>query len=183
MPVASRAGENFQIMHFFLKVCTRQNLPSYADVAQNVRFRAVDAWLQKFRQWAGSWPDQAAGWFSGSWGLDPFFSVRVAALYLALYALGLKPRITSGFRSPTKQAAMRAAWDRGDRAGLRVRPADPRNSLHCRGTDARPAALAVDMPCDDDRLAAQVATAMGLRAGLYFPTSDPGHYDDGGGLA
>lgn len=140
----------------------------------------MEKWITEFRRWAGNWPELARGYFVGSWGLDPTFAVRAGTLYLALWALGKNPRVTSGFRSPTKQAAMRAAWDRGDRAGLRVRPADPRGSYHCRGTDARPASQAIDMPCDDDRLGAQVAQALGLRAGLTFSPPDPGHYDSGG---
>jgi hypothetical protein len=102
-------------------------------------------------------------------------------LYAALHFAGLRPRITSGFRDPVKQSAMRAAWDRGDRAGLRVRPADPKNSFHCReASRGVGASLAIDMPCDNDALGAQIAQALGLRAGYYFTPSDPGHYDMGG---
>lgn len=137
-------------------------------------------WLDKLRRIAGRWPDDAAPYFVQTWGLDAAFAVRVGLLYLALYFAGLNPRITSGFRDPKKQAAMRAAWDRGERAGLRVRPADPRNSLHCQEAGGKPAARAIDMPCSDDRLAADIGKALGLRAGYYFTTSDPGHFDAGG---
>lgn len=141
----------------------------------------VDEWVAKLRKIGDQWAKDAAGYFVATWGLDPTFAVRAGLLYLALYFAGLNPRITSGFRDPRKQQAMRDAWDRGDRAGLRVRPADPRNSLHCREVRRGVAASqAIDMPCSDEALAAQLATALGLRAGYYFKVSDPGHYDNGG---
>ena len=40
------------------------------------------------------------------------------------------PHILSTCRPAAQQIAMQEAWDRGDRAGLRVRPADPENSKH-----------------------------------------------------
>lgn len=137
-------------------------------------------WLDKLRKMAGNWPDLAAPYFIQEWGLDSIFAVRVGLLYLALHFAGLRPRITSGFRDPRKQAAMRAAWDRGERAGLVVRPADPKNSLHCLEAGGRPASRAIDMPCDNNVLAAEIARGLGLRAGQYFSTPDPGHYDMGG---
>ena len=137
----------------------------------------MDAWIRALKALAGDWPAQAAPYFRETWGLDRGFALRVGLLYLALHYAGLSPRITSGHRDPSKQAAMRAAWDRGERSGLRVRPADPSASRHTRPWGQ---ALAVDIPCRDDRLAAQIAKALGLRAGLYFAVSDPGHYDAGG---
>lgn len=136
--------------------------------------------LEKIRQMGKEWVEAAVPYWSQTWGLDPTFAVRVGLLYLALHFAGLRPRITSGFRDPKKQAAMRAAWDRGDRQGLRVRPADPRNSLHCYEASGRPASRAVDMPCDNDALAAEIGKALGLRAGYFFSTPDPGHFDMGG---
>lgn len=140
----------------------------------------MDEWVAKIKKIGQQWADAAVPYFVSQWGLDSIFAVRVGLLYLALHFAGLKPRITSGFRDPRKQAAMRAAWDRGERAGLRVRPADPKNSLHCLEASGRPSSRAIDMPCDNDALAAQIAKALGLRAGLYFSTPDPGHYDMGG---
>jgi len=141
----------------------------------------VGEWLRKLSDYLGKWPSEAAGYFREVWGLDPTFAVRAALLYAALHFAGLRPRITSGFRDPVKQASMRAAWDRGDRAGLVVRPADPKGSFHCReASRGVPASLAIDMPCDNDALAAQIAQVLGLRAGFYFSTPDPGHYDMGG---
>lgn len=137
-------------------------------------------WLDKVRKIGQQWADAAVPYFVSTWGLDPTFAVRVGLLYLALHFAGLRPRITSGFRDPAKQAAMRAAWDRGDRQGLRVRPADPKASMHCQEAGGRPSSRAIDMPCDNEALAAEIAKGLGLRAGLYFSTPDPGHYDMGG---
>jgi len=134
-------------------------------------------WLSELQQWAGNWPSQAQGYFTSVWGLQPAFAIRVAILYLALYMLGLSPRITSGFRDPEKQANMRARWDAGDRSGLRVRPADPNNSKHCRTSmTGAPASEAIDMPCSDDKRAAEIGRALGLAAGFFFNTPDPGHF-------
>lgn len=137
-------------------------------------------WLRKLSDYLGKWPSEAVPYFRDVWGCDPTFAVKVAMLYAALHFAGLSPRITSGFRDPRKQAAMRAAWDRGDRQGLRVRPADPSTSMHCREVSGRAASLAIDMPCSNEALGAQIAQALGLRAGYFFTVSDPGHYDNGG---
>jgi len=124
-----------------------------------------------------NWAKSAASYFREAYGLEGDFALNCARLYVALWGKGLNPRITSGFRDPKKQAAMRAAWDRGDRAGLRVRPADPAGSAHCKTSFLGfPAARAIDMPCNDDRAAAAVASALGLKAGITFSVSDPGHY-------
>jgi len=136
-------------------------------------------WIAELKRFLGLWPDQAARYFVDQWGLNPIFAVKAAMLYAALHFAGLKPQITSGFRDPKKQAAMRAAWDRGDRQGLRVKPADPSGSRHCQTAAGRPCSQAIDMPCSNDKLAAEIAKALGLRAGLYFSTPDPGHYDAG----
>lgn len=133
-----------------------------------------------YKKYLGKWPEQAAGYFVSTWGMSPSFAIQCALLWAILSLAGLNPRITSGFRDPKKQQAMRDAWDRGDRQGLRVKPADPEGSRHCRTSiTGAPAAAGVDMPCSNDALAAQVAKCLGLRAGLYFSTPDPGHYDAG----
>jgi len=122
------------------------------------------------------WARGAAPYFRESYGLESGFALSVARLYVALWGLGLNPRVTSGFRDPAKQKAMRARWDAGDRAGLRARPAA--DSLH-NHTDwlGRPAARAVDMTSSDEARAAKVATQIGgIGAGLYFRSPDPGHY-------
>lgn len=145
-----------------------------------VHFAYMGEWLQTLKLYLGKWPEMAKDYFQGTWGLDPTFAVQVGLLYAALHFAGLNPRITSGFRDPAKQRAMRAAWDAGNRVGLRVRPADPDGSRHCKTSfTGSPASLAVDMPCDNEQLAAQIAKALGFRAGLYFNPPDPGHYDRG----
>jgi len=137
----------------------------------------VDQWIQEIRRIGEKWASQAAEYFQSEWGLDPTFAVKAALLYLALHFAGLAPRITSGFRDPEKQRAMRAAWDRGDRVGLRARPADPATSAHCQTSwSGSPASLAIDMPSTNEALAAQIASALGLKAGYYFNPPDPGHY-------
>jgi len=134
-------------------------------------------WINDLKAWAGSWPSQAVGYFTSVWGLNTEFAARVAVLYLAQWVLGLNPRITSGFRDPEKQAHMRARWDAGDRAGLRARPADPDKSKHCRTTIAGgPNAMAVDIVSSNEVLSANIAQALGLTAGQFFKTPDPGHY-------
>lgn len=71
---------------------------------------------------------------------------------------------------------MRARWDAGDRAGLRARPALV--SQHTAQFIGRPASDAVDIVSTNEALAAQIAKALGINAGFYFATSDPGHYDN-----
>lgn len=136
----------------------------------------MQEWIAALKRWAGKWPDMAAAYFVAQYGLDPGFAVRAALLYLALHAAGLKPRVTSGFRDPEKQKAMQKAWDSGQRQGLRARPAT--DSAHTKTSwTGRPGALAIDMPSTNEKLAADIAVALGLRAGYYFNASDPGHFD------
>lgn len=40
------------------------------------------------------------------------------------------PNVISACRTREEQRALQRAWDRGEREGLLVRPADPENSLH-----------------------------------------------------
>jgi hypothetical protein len=93
-----------------------------------------------------------------------------------MHQYGLSPRVTSAFRDPSHQKAMQAAWDRGDRAGLRRRPAT--NSKHSNESWGRPAALAVDIVTSNDDMGARIARALAIGAGADFGGSeyDPGHY-------
>lgn len=137
-------------------------------------------WLATLKKYLGNWPKQAAEYFQAQWGLDPTFAVKAALLFAALHYARLNPRITSGWRDPKKQQAMRDAWDRGDRQGLNVRPAAPGATRHDDTSfTGSPASTAIDMPCSNNELAAALAKGLGLRAGLYFKTPDPGHYDMG----
>lgn len=136
------------------------------------------AWIAQVKEWAGSWPAQAAPYFVKEWGLNADFALKVSVLYLALSVMGLKPRVTSGFRDPKKQKELIARWNAGDRAGFIGKPANPDTSRHCRTTlTGKPDSRAIDMPCNDNNRAAMVARALGLRAGVDF--NDPGHYDAG----
>jgi|GEM_PF-5260762 len=122
-----------------------------------------------------NWAKSAAGYFQKALGLSSSFALPVARLYIGLWAAGLNPRISRGWSDPAHQAELRARWDRGDRAGLRVRPAE--KSQHTTTTFlGAPAATAVDMPCNDDKAAAKIAQQLGVGAGLTFSTPDPGHY-------
>lgn len=136
----------------------------------------MNEWIKGLKEWAGRWPKDAASYFAETFGLDSDFALRVAMLYLALYAAGLNPRITSGYRDGAKQDAMRKAWDAGQRQGLRARPA--KDSLHTiKSWLGKPGAKAVDIVTTNDRLAADIGQALGLRAGYYFTARDPGHFD------
>jgi hypothetical protein len=98
-------------------------------------------------------------------------------LYAALWEAGLQPRITSLFRDPNHQKAMQHAWDSGNRAGLRARPADPDTSRHCRtGWFSEPQAEAIDIVSNDETKAAKIAQEIGLQAGQFFTKPDPGHF-------
>jgi hypothetical protein len=123
------------------------------------------------------WAQRAASYFSQYFGLSGPMALDAGRLYIALWSHGLNPRPTSGWRSPAYQASLRAAWDRGDRSGLRARPADPRTSAHCRTSLLGvPASGALDMVTDDDSAAAQIAVELGIGAGQYFRRPDQGHY-------
>lgn len=122
------------------------------------------------------WAQEAAGYFQGL-GAAGAWGVHVARLYVAFWAAGLNPRITSLFRDPRHQRDLRAQWDRGQREGLRARPADPDTSGHCKTNWlGRPAAVAVDMPTNNDRRAAVIAKSLGVGVGADFRDPDPVHY-------
>lgn len=138
----------------------------------------LKAWLQEVEKWAGNWVTMAVTYFAQNYGLDPELAPKVAMLYLALYAAKLNPRVTSGWRDPKKQDALRAAWDRGERTGLAVRPAQ--TSQHSTTSlSGHPASRAIDIQSDNPKLAADIAQAIGLRAGYYFKVQDPVHFDLG----
>lgn len=132
--------------------------------------------LQPLPQSGKQWIDSATDYFARGVGLDFGFARRIAELYLRLYLAGLSPKITSGFRDPVKQQAMLDRWIRGDRKGLRHKPADPQNSKHCY-TDFNnsPCAMACDMTSKDEKKAAEIARQLGLKPGIDF--NDPGHYE------
>lgn len=128
----------------------------------------------QYGAWA-PWLEQVRDYLKETWGLDSDFAERFALVLAYATAEGLQPRITRGWSDPTHQQELQARWDRGDRAGLRVRPAA--NSKHtATGFLGRRAALAIDVPCRNDARLAQIARALGVGAGADFKDSDPGHY-------
>jgi len=123
-----------------------------------------------------AWAVQAAPWFENR-GASKKASVQFARLYAYAWAAGLRPNIASVFRDPDHQRTLQARWDRGDRAGLRARPADPDKSKHSlTGFFGSPASMAIDMPSDDDRQVAAIARSLGMGTGESFRQPDPGHY-------
>jgi len=121
-----------------------------------------------------NWAENARGYFERM-GASPDISKRLALLWGFASGYGLRPSITSIFRDPKKQEEMQARWDRGDRAGLRTRPAT--NSKHSHTTWlGKPAALAMDMPTNNDSFTSQIAEYVGLKSGQNFRKPDPGHY-------
>lgn len=135
-------------------------------------------WLEEVKAWAGGWPKQAASWFEASYGLNPDFALKVAMLYLALWAARLNPRVTSGWRDPSHVRDLQRQWDSGDHTGLKVRPLDPEKSKHSRtNLWGGPDAHAVDIQCSDSQLAGRIGQALGLEAGVFYTHPDPGHFE------
>lgn len=66
-------------------------------------------------------------------GVDPTLAgyIREANQIVREDYPGVALKVTSGYRSPTHQADLRARWDAGDRRGLVTRPAV--NSRHSEG--------------------------------------------------
>lgn len=121
------------------------------------------------------WCELAAGYLRSSFGLRGTFALQAARLFISLYFAGLRPRITSGWRDPARQRDLQRNYDAGARAGYLARPATI--SKHTATTfSGQPAALAVDMPSDDNKAAALIARRLGIGAGIDFRQSDPGHY-------
>lgn len=80
-----------------------------------------------------------------------------------------RPDITSGYRSPQRQAELLARWNRGERFGLRAKPAV--RSWHTQGR-------AIDVENHVRGFpyyAALLVRYTGARDGRLF--SDPGHFD------
>lgn len=124
------------------------------------------------------WGD-GADTYVDSWGLTPRARLLFDAIREVALSLGQEePRILSGFRTPDLQLAMQEAWDRGDREGLAVRPANPGNSAHCRG-----AAFDLANPLDlVTRWGTWVAASLTpkcsqIQWGGMWITPDPRHFE------
>jgi len=118
------------------------------------------------------WVDDAAKYFVSVWGLSADFAPKVALFFLYLSSYNLNPRVTSGFRDPEKQQELLRRYAAGD-PGIRYKPAE--NSKHMNtGFLGKPAADAVDISTSNERAAAQIAKALGIKAGADF--GDPVHF-------
>jgi hypothetical protein len=118
------------------------------------------------------WIKEATKYFTSSWGLDESFAEKIALFYLYLSSYGLNPRITSGFRSPEKQEELKRRFAAGD-PSIRYKPAEKSQHM-AQGLFGKPAALAVDIATSNEAQAAQIAKALGLKAGYFF--NDPVHF-------
>lgn len=128
----------------------------------------------KYGSWQ-PWIDATAKSLEANNGLESSFAESMAIFLAYCTAYSLNPRVTSGWRDPAYQKALRARWDAGDRVGLRARPAV--DSLHSRTSWlGSPAAVACDVVTSNDGTAAKIARALGLGVGADFSTPDPGHY-------
>lgn len=119
------------------------------------------------------WQDQAAKTLQNQWGLDKSFSLLVALFYAYLVYYSLSPKITSGFRSPDKQAELLQRYEAGD-PSIVYKPAA--NSKHMVTKWGKPASLAVDISTNNPALAAQIAVAVGIKAGYHYHNPDPVHF-------
>lgn len=110
-----------------------------------------------------------------TWKLDKFLAERMAWLYYWSRYYGIGYTVTSGFRDPARQAELRARWDRGDRTGLKARPA--KTSKHSTKSWGKPAAQAVDIKGPDlDTLGYWAVKYLGLKWGGNFRSPDPIHF-------
>lgn len=100
-------------------------------------------------------------------GLQPYLVPYAEYFYRALATAGLRPRITSVFRSKQRQAVLYDRFRRGLSGGLPAAP--PGRSLHERG-------LAFDLVVTPLSAAAQVGQFWQQMGGRWYP-SDPVHFE------
>ena len=126
------------------------------------------------------WIKKAKTYFKEYWGLSDYMCEKVSYMLIYFENYGVKYTITSGFRDPEKQKAMRKAWDTGDqeaikRYGIIARPAV--NSQHS-VVDflGNPSSDAIDIkvPPSQQAIADAIARFLGLGTGSDF--KDPVHY-------
>lgn len=108
------------------------------------------------------------------WGLERNFAQAIAIFLLYLAQYGLSPVITSGYRSPAKQASLQQRYAAGDTSVV-VKPAT--NSKHSKKDFlGNPASEAIDISTNNPRFSAAIAEALGIGTGIRFNPSDPVHY-------
>lgn len=124
----------------------------------------IKEWLEKVQQV-----------LRDEYGLSRFLAERISYLYYWSQMYGISFNVVSGWRDPKRQAALRARWDRGDRAGLKVRPA--KTSKHSHTKLGRPDSYAVDVSSSDlSTLGSWAVQYLGLGWGGDFRTPDPVHF-------
>lgn len=119
--------------------------------------------------------DDAENWLKSHWGINESLAQKIAVLILWLEYLGVSWEVTSGFRDPKRQRDLQKAWDRGNRQGLKVRPAT--NSKHSHTTFlGKPNAHAIDIATSDEKLAGEIAKYLRINWGGDFKNYDPVHF-------
>lgn len=123
------------------------------------------------RDWILSWDR----WLSETMGLSSELAGKIAILIYAAAVNNISFRFTSGFRSPEKQKRLLDRWNRGDRVGLKAKPAV--NSRHSR-VDwlGKPAAQAVDVVFGRPTTVGRWAPLVGLKWGGTFRSPDTVHF-------
>jgi len=125
-----------------------------------------------------NWLKNAKNTLIDQWGLNSALAEQISVFLLYVTYYNLPYWITSGFRHPKYQAALRKRWDEGDRSGLRYRPA--LKSKHSEMIDPfTPGAAAIDIASDSDEnedILGGLAPYFGLKWGGLFRTPDKVHY-------
>jgi D-alanyl-D-alanine dipeptidase len=122
--------------------------------------------------------------FATRTGIDPELEdyIEQARQILEDEYPGVSLVVTSGYRSPQQQAALRARWDRGDRSGLVVRPAAASRHAQGRAADlaftVRGRRLPVaQTPRDAWAWLADLLEPVGVRWGGTFSPPDWNHFE------
>ena len=111
------------------------------------------------------------------WGLSPDFAPRAAALVCWSAYYGLRPQITSGYRSPEFQAYLVDEWKKGN-PNVHT-PLPPGKSLHNNTTwYGAPASLALDMVTTPPEIAAYLGKQLGV---VWAGKNDKVHFALRGG--
>lgn len=100
-----------------------------------------------------------------TWGLEKNFAVLVSFVLYAMDYFGVSYTITSGFRSPEKQAELIRRWEAGD-PGIVAKPST--TSKHLSGK-------AIDISCENPSWLGYFANWAGVMWGGNFSSYDPVH--------
>lgn len=113
-------------------------------------------------------------------GLERYFAWKIANLLSWAYYYRIPARVVSGYRDDTKQKALQARWDAGNRVGLVTRPVS--NSKHSYTENGQPAAKAVDIAAADEnqlKIMGEWATKyLDLEWGGNYRSKDPVHFEE-----